>query len=112
VRKWVARYAAAGEAGLRDRSCRPRRSPAATPRLVVSWAEWLRRQRWTSADIAKGLGVNPSTVARYLRRCGLARLGPLEPAPTIRRYQWAHPGRGRGAGGRRHCPGAGDGGGR
>ena len=92
VRKWVARYHVAGEAGLGDRSCRPRRSPAATPRALVSWAEWLRRQRWTSVDIAKVLGLSPSTVARYLRRRGLARLHQLEPAPPIRRYQWAHPG--------------------
>jgi len=92
VRKWVARYDAAGERGLRDRSCRPRRSPAATPRVLVSWAELLRRQRWTSTDIAKVLSVSPSTVTRYLRRRGLARLRQLEPAPPIRRYQWARPG--------------------
>ena len=29
--------------GLVDRSCRPRRSPGATPRLLVSWVETLRR---------------------------------------------------------------------
>ena len=92
VRKWVARYEAAGETGLRDRSCRPRRSPAAMARVLVSWAERLRRQRWTSAEIAKVLGISVSTVARYLRRQGLARLRQLEPAPTIQRYQWAHPG--------------------
>jgi transposase InsO family protein len=92
VRKWVARYEAAGEAGLRDRSCRPRRSPAATPRLLVSYAERLRRQRWPSADIATVLDLSPSTVARYLRRRGLARLRQLEPTPPIRRYQWAHAG--------------------
>jgi len=39
VRKWLARYAAEAGAGLADRSCRPRRSPRATPPLLVSWAE-------------------------------------------------------------------------
>jgi transposase InsO family protein len=92
VRKWVARYDAAGEGGLRDRSCRPRRSPAATPRVLMSWAESLRRQRWPTADIAKVLSLSASTVARYLRRRGLARLHQLEPAPPSRRYQWARPG--------------------
>jgi len=92
VRKWVARYGTAGEGGLRDRSCRPRRSPAATPRVLMSWAESLRRQRWTSTDIAKVLSVSPSTVIRYLRRRGLARLRQLEPTPPVRRYQWACPG--------------------
>lgn len=37
VRKWVARYQAEGDEGLRDRSCRPRRRPTATPPLLVSW---------------------------------------------------------------------------
>jgi transposase len=41
VRKRVARYRAEAEAGLRDRSCRPHRSPAATPRVLVSWVEQL-----------------------------------------------------------------------
>src|SRR5215813_290657 len=45
VRKWVARYQAQAEAGLRDRSCRPHRTPTATPPLLVRWAERLRRQR-------------------------------------------------------------------
>jgi transposase-like protein len=31
VRKWLTRYAAAPDAGLGDRSCRPRRSPTACP---------------------------------------------------------------------------------
>src|SRR5512146_1653026 len=74
VRKWLARYQAEQEAGLVDRSCRPRHSPRATPRALVSWAERLRHQRWTGAEIAKTLQLAPSTVARYLRRCRLARL--------------------------------------
>jgi transposase InsO family protein len=92
VRKWVARYQAEPATGLMDRTCRPRRSPRATPRVLVSWAERLRRQRWTGAEIAKTLQLAPSTVARYLRRCRLARLRALEPPPPVQRYQWAHPG--------------------
>jgi transposase InsO family protein len=92
VRKWVARYQAGADAGLRDRSCRPRRSPTTTPPLLVAWIERLRRQRWTGAEIAASLQLSPSTVARWLRRQGLARLRQLEPAAPVRRYQWARPG--------------------
>ena len=82
VRKWVARYTAEAGAGLADRSCRPRRSPRATPPLLVSWVERLRRQRWTGAEIAQTLHLSASTVARLLRRQGLARLRQLEPRPA------------------------------
>jgi transposase InsO family protein len=92
VRKWLARYAAAPAADLVDRSCRPRRSPTVTPPMLTSWIERLRRQRWTGAQIAQTLQLSASTVARRLRRQGLARLRQLEPPAPVRRYQWAHPG--------------------
>jgi len=66
VRKWMARFAAEAEGGLADRSCRPGRSPGATPPLLVSWVAHLRRQRWTGAAIAQALDLSPSTVARLL----------------------------------------------
>ena len=92
VRKWVARYAAEAEAGLADRPCRPHRSPGATPRVLVSWVAQLRRQRWTGAAIAAALQLSTSTVARLLRRQGLARLRALDPPVPVQRYQWARPG--------------------
>jgi transposase InsO family protein len=92
VRKWLRRYRADGLVGLRDRSCRPRRSPAATPPALVVWIERLRRQRWTSADIAARLQLGRSTVARLLQRRGLARLRSLERPVRVRRYEWPHPG--------------------
>jgi transposase len=92
VRKWVARYAAEAEAGLADRSCRPRRSPCATPPLLVRWVERLRRQRWTGTEIAQALPLSASTGARLLRRQGLARLRQPEPPAPVQRYQWAQPG--------------------
>jgi len=92
VRKWVARYATEAEAGLTDRSCRPQRSPGATPPLLVSWVAQLRRQRWTGAAIAQALQLSASTVARLLRRHGLARLRPLEPPVPTQRHQWRLPG--------------------
>ena len=92
VRKWVTRYATEAEAGLTDRSCRPQRSPGATPPLLVSWVAQLRRQRWTGAAIAQALQLSTSTVARLLRRQGLARLRQLEPPVPTQRYQWRQPG--------------------
>ena len=92
VRKWVARYRAEGRAGLRDRSCRPHRSPAATPLKLAKWIERLRRQRWTGAEIARHLRLGRATVARLLQRRGLARLSALEPPIPARRYEWRCPG--------------------
>jgi len=92
VRKWLRRYREDGVAGLRDRSCRPRRSPGATQPALVAWIERLRRQRWTSAEIATRLQLGRSTVARLLRRRGLARLRSLEPPVRVRRYEWPQPG--------------------
>jgi transposase InsO family protein len=88
VRKWLARYRADAEQGLADRSCRPHRMPSATPPLLASWVEQLRRQRWTGVQIATALRLSESTVARVLRCCGLARLRHLEPPAPVQRYQW------------------------
>ena len=55
VRKWVARYRAQGEAGLEDRSSRPRRLRAVTAAEIVGRKlTQLRRQRWTQQRIAWG----------------------------------------------------------
>jgi len=92
VRKWVARYEVEAQAGLADRSSRPHRTPAATAPVLVGWVERLRRQRWSGAEIAQALQLSPSTVARLLRRRGLARLRSLDPPAPVQRYQWTRPG--------------------
>ncbi len=45
ARRWLARYRGEGEAGLYDRSSRPRHSPRRTPQAVVDRVLALRRQR-------------------------------------------------------------------
>jgi len=85
ARRWVER--AATGADLRDHSCRPHRSPAATPPELLAYIERLRRQRWTSAEIAAKLRLGRSTVARLVARLGLGRLQNLEPQPPVRRYE-------------------------
>jgi transposase InsO family protein len=92
VRKWVARYKAEGIEGLRDRSSRPHRLYRPTPAAIIEKVEALRRQRWTGKQIAAEAGVSPATVSRILRRLGLNRIGSLEPAEPIRRYEREHPG--------------------
>ena len=92
VRKWVDRHHREGLAGLRDRSSRPHRLHRPTPRDVVEQVEALRRQRRTGKQIAAELHISPATVSRILKRLGLNRIGALEPAEPIRRYERAKPG--------------------
>ena len=92
ARKWLGRYLTEGEAGLRDRCSRPKRSPRAiAPATALAIVE-LRRRRLVQARIAARLGVSKSTVGRVLARAGLSRLKDLEPAAPALRYEHAHPG--------------------
>jgi transposase InsO family protein len=92
VRKWVARFEAEGEEGLRDRSSRPHQFYRPTPDEVADRIVALRRERWTGKRIAGELSISPATVSRVLRRLGLSRLRDLEPAEPVRRYERARPG--------------------
>jgi transposase InsO family protein len=92
VRKWMRRFQAEGAQGLRDRSCRPHRSPRATVRELQLAVVALRRQRLTLAAIASQLELSRSTVARICARAGLNRLSRLEPLPHYPRYERVTPG--------------------
>src|SRR3954449_158812 len=85
--KWVARYRAEGEAGLRDRSSAPARIPHRTPTDRVEVIELLRRLRMTSTDIAECLGMALSTVSAVLKRIGLGKLSRLDPLEPPNRYE-------------------------
>jgi len=92
ARKWLGRYLAHGEAGLVDRSSRPRVSPRSiSPAKALAIVE-LRRRRLIQARIAASLGVSKSTVGRVLARAGLSRLRDLEPSAPVVRYEHVHPG--------------------
>jgi transposase InsO family protein len=92
ARKWLGRFLAQGEAGLRDASSRPQRSPRAIdPQRALVVVE-LRRRRLTQARIAASMGLSEATVSRVLRRAGLSTLGALEPAEPVVRYEHAAPG--------------------
>ena len=92
VRKWLARYASEGVAGLQDRSSRPHQVRRPTPVSTIERIEVLRRQRFTGQQIAREVGVSPATVSRVLRRLGLNRIAALEPAEPVRRYERDRPG--------------------
>jgi transposase InsO family protein len=97
VRKWrdrfaADRFAAEGEAGLRDRSSRPHLSPARLPAAAKAEIEALRRQRRSGPAIAHQLGRPVSTVGVALRRLGLGRLAALDPPRQVLRYERERPG--------------------
>lgn len=90
--KWLARFRAEGEAGLVDRSSRPRSSPRQTPPDRVHAITILRRLRFTAAEISQTLRMPLSTVSAVLQRVGLGKLSRLEPPEPPNRYQRRHPG--------------------
>lgn len=93
--KWVRRWRAEGEAGLADRSSRPRTTPHRTPAAVEARVCRLRQTRKLGpARLGPILGLPASTVHRILTRHGLNRLAFLD-RPTgqvIRRYERDRPG--------------------
>jgi transposase InsO family protein len=102
VRTWIVRYAAEGEAGLVDRSSRPRTSPSRTAVEVEDRIlELRRRERRGPAWIGAQLGVPARTVSRVLVRRGQPRLCALDPMTgevirsskvTATRYERERPG--------------------
>lgn len=95
VRKWRDRFLAEGEAGLRDRSSRPRRSPNRTARPLRRQVLRMRRQRrWGADRIAHEVGLAASTVQTILNRAGLGRLdrGDRATKEPVQRYERERPG--------------------
>ncbi|MCP4303476.1 MAG: IS481 family transposase [bacterium] len=96
VRKWRDRFVADGEAGLRDRSSRPKRSPNQTsPRGRREVIRLRRKRRWGADHIAFETGLAASTVQNILRAEGLGRLDSGDRATDrepVRRYQRDRPG--------------------
>jgi len=100
--RWVRRFRAEGAAGLRDRSSRPRSSPARTSSDREQAVLDARRSlRFGPLRIAAFTGVPARTVSRILHRHGVPRLAdcdPLTGAPiraartTAKRYERARPG--------------------
>jgi transposase InsO family protein len=102
VRTWITRYETEGEAGLADRSSRPRTSPTRTPREVEDRIIELRSRERRGPDwLGAELGVPARTVSRVLVRRGQPRLCALDPMTgavirsskqTATRYERSRPG--------------------
>lgn len=94
VGKWVRRFAAEGQAGLRDRSSRPRRHPhQVSPEREVAIVTLRQERAWGPHRIAWALGIARSTVYQVLRRAGLHRLAWLHRTTRqVVRYEHPHPG--------------------
>lgn len=100
--RWVARFAAQGEAGLHDRSSRPHTCPRRTAPVVEQAVLALRRTERRGQDwIGPELGVPARTVSRILRRHQVPLLGECDPLTgqvirsskaTAVRYQRDRPG--------------------
>jgi transposase InsO family protein len=90
-RKWVARYRAARESGLLDRSSAPRTVANRTCERRVEAIAALRRLRFTGPEIAELLQMPLSTVSGILTRIGMGRLGRLGLEPS-ERYERERPG--------------------
>jgi transposase InsO family protein len=78
--RWVARFDAEGDAGLFDRSSRPRRIPTKTSprveqRVLAARRKHRRGQDWLGPE----LGVPARTVSRILRRNQVPRLAVCDP---------------------------------
>ena len=100
--RWVARYDVEGDAGLRDRSSRPRSSPNATPAELVARVPTCRdTERVGRDEVARRTGVPPRTVSRILARHHRPPLAWLDPTTgqlirasrsTALRYERPHAG--------------------
>jgi transposase InsO family protein len=80
VQTWLERYAVEGQAGLHDRSSRPRSSPRQTSRELEARIVALRvRERRGPDWLGAQLGVPARTVSRVLARHHVPRLAALDP---------------------------------
>jgi transposase InsO family protein len=91
ARKWVRRFMAEGEDGLRDRSSAPRTVANRTAAARVEAVAALRRLRFTGPQIAELLEMPESTVSGLLKQLGMGRLGRLGLEPAVR-YERERPG--------------------
>jgi transposase InsO family protein len=89
--KWVSRYRACGESGLRDRSSAPKRQARQTSAQQVECLAALRRLRFTGPELAELLGMPVSTVSGILKRLGMGKLGRIG-LESAQRYERSRPG--------------------
>lgn len=80
VKKWIERFAAGGDDGLRTRSSRPHSMPTRTSERVEAKVLAARAEHRVGPDVlAPKLQVPTRTVSRILRRHGVPYLRELDP---------------------------------
>ncbi len=80
VKRWLDRYRAEGETGLRDRSSRPHHVANRTPDARVAAVVAIRqKERLGRDEVAARTGVPARTVSRIIARAGLPHLAELDP---------------------------------
>jgi transposase InsO family protein len=98
--KWLKRFRAEGEAGLKDRSRRPRHMPARMPGAVEAAVVRLRRQHpcWGGRKLARRLRdqgeepvPSPSTITAILHRHALIDAAAAARHRPLRRFERAAP---------------------
>ena len=83
--RWVSRFRQQGVVGLRDRSSRARTHPRAVSATTAARLLELRRlERLGRDELARRVGVSPSTASRVIARAGLPALHELDPVTGIR----------------------------
>ncbi len=95
AKRWADRYWEQGADGMHDRSSRPHRSPARTPRPLVRKIVHLRwKQRLGPVQIGGRLDLPASTVHAVLTRGKLNRLSHIDrvTGEPVRRYEHDRPG--------------------
>jgi transposase InsO family protein len=95
AKRWADRYRQFGADGMRDRSCRPHRSPRKTPKPLVRKIVHVRlKRRLGPVGIAGELGLPSSTVHAVLVRCRINRLTHVDriTGDPVRRYEHDQPG--------------------
>ncbi|MYQ30120.1 IS481 family transposase [Streptomyces sp. SID4956] len=93
--RWAGRYRLHGEAGMQDRSSRPRHQPRRTAATVEEQVVRLRQEhRIGPLRLAVRCGIAPSTAHRILQRHGLPVLAACDRATgePVRRHERARPG--------------------
>lgn len=93
VCKWLGRYRTEGEAGLQNRSSRPKRSPRKLAHACIRQILHLRRTFLMPAfAISNMLKLAYSTVCRILKKHNLNRKRDIIPPEKPRRYERNTPG--------------------
>lgn len=92
VYRWWNRFREEGEAGLADRTSRPKFIATEMPPALKDRVVALRRKGWAYQRIADALGRSESAVARVAKERGVTDLKRLDPREPVIRYERDNPG--------------------